>query len=85
MHQNSTRFKFVICALALTFSGASLAQASATDAPASEPAAATQKKMPKKPFKPKSEKGKACSLKADEQNLRGKARQKFRSQCMKAA
>jgi psiF repeat len=53
-----------------------------------EPAAtsAAEKKVKRaKPFAPKSEKAKACSMKADEQKLRGKARKKFRSDCMKVA
>ena len=37
------------------------------------------------PFVAKTAKSKACSVKADEQKLHGKARQKFREECKKAA
>jgi hypothetical protein len=74
--------------LAVSFSAAALlisvstAQAPAANADA--PVATAKATKPKKPFEPKSAKGKACSMKADEQNLRGKARKKFRADCMKA-
>ena len=38
-----------------------------------------------KPFTAKTEKSKACSVKADEQKLHGDARKKFREECKKAA
>lgn len=51
------------------------------------PAAKAEKKVaakPTKPFVAKTAKSKECSLKADEQKLHGKARQKFRAECKKA-
>jgi hypothetical protein len=72
-----------IIAVALGTGSAAYAQ---TAAPAEPTATANaEKKTSKrtKPFAPKSEKAKACSMKADEQKLRGKARKKFRSDCMK--
>jgi hypothetical protein len=73
----------VLLASAFTM-GATHAQ---TTTPAEPAAKATPEKKVKRarPFTPKSEKAKACSMKADEQNLRGKARKKFRSDCMKTA
>ncbi len=73
-----------VIAVALGTGNTAFAQ---TAAPAEPAAASAEKKTSKrtKPFAPKSEKAKACSMKADEQKLRGKARKKFRSDCMKAA
>jgi len=64
--------------------------APATPAAASKdaPAAKAEKKAaakPSKPFVAQTAKSKACSVKADEQKLHGKARQKFREECKKAA
>lgn len=73
---------------------ASVATASATPAAApaatskDAPAAKAEKRavaQPSKPFTAKTAKAKECSLKADEQDLHGKARQKFREECKKAA
>ena len=52
------------------------------------PAAKAEKKAaakPGEPFVAKTAKSKECSRKADEQKLHGKARQKFREECKKAA
>ena len=96
MNTFSTRFG-TLCVTALLSVGAAFAQAPATastasTAPAATAAAksadakpATTKAKSNKQFTPKSAKSKACSAKADEQKLRGKARQKFREECKKAA
>lgn len=86
MRHISDQCRLAICVISLAFSGALGAQTPAADPGASAPAqpAATAKKMPKKPFMAKSAAGKACSAQADAQNLRGKARKKFRADCMKA-
>lgn len=55
------------------------------------PAAKGEKQATAKPgntnkqFTAKTAKSKECSLKADEKKLKGKARQKFRAECKKAA
>ena len=69
---------------------AAVTAAPATPAAASKdaPAAKAEKKAaakPSKPFVAQTAKSKACSVKADEQKLHGKARQKFREECKKAA
>ena len=69
---------------------AAVTAAPATPAAASKdaPAAKAEKKAaakPSKPFVAQTAKSKACSLRADEQKLHGKARQKFREECKKAA
>ena len=71
---------------------ASVAPAAPTAAPAAAskgaPAAKAEKKAaakPNKQFTAQTAKSKACSVKADEQKLHGKARQKFREECKKAA
>jgi hypothetical protein len=69
-----------LCVTALLCAGSASAQAPA----APEPAAAAKAK-PSRQFTPKTAKSKECSMKADEQKLRGKARQKFRADCKKAA
>ena len=93
MNTFSTRFG-TLFVTALLSVGAAFAQAPATapTAPAATAAAksadakpATTKAKTNKQFTPKSAKSKACSAKADEQKLRGKARQKFREECKKAA
>ena len=76
-------------AAAVTAAPAAPAAAAApADASKDVPAAKTEKKAaakPAKPFVAKTAKSKECSLKADEQKLHGKARQKFREECKKAA
>ncbi len=88
MYRPTTQCVALFAAATLFVTGAS-AQAPATtiadSAPTATTATAAKSTKPKKPFTPKSAKGKACSVKADEQNLRGKARKKFRAECMKAA
>ena len=72
---------------------ASVAPAAPAAAPAAAaskgaPAAKAEKKAaakPNKQFTAQTAKSKACSVKADEQKLHGKARQKFREECKKAA
>ena len=71
---------------------ATVAPAAPTAAPAAAskdaPAAKAEKKAatkPNKQFTAQTAKSKACSVKADEQKLHGKARQKFREECKKAA
>lgn len=69
---------------------AAVTAAPATPAAASKDASAAkaEKKAaakPSKPFVAQTAKSKACSVKADEQKLHGKARQKFREECKKAA
>lgn len=49
------------------------------------PAAKAEKKAPNKQFTAQTAKSKECSVKADEKKLKGKARQKFRAECKKAA
>ncbi len=79
-----------LVATALLSVSAVFAQAPAAPIAASKaaPTAKAEKKTgakPKKLFTAKTAKAKECSLKADEQNLHGKARQKFREECKKAA
>jgi hypothetical protein len=80
-----------LCVAALLCAGSASAQAPAAPAApataaadAAKPAAAAKAK-PSRQFTPKTAKSKECSMKADEQKLRGKARQKFRADCKKAA
>jgi hypothetical protein len=72
-----------IIAVALGTGSAAYAQTAAPAEPAATANAEKKTSKRAKPFTPKSEKAKACSMKADEQKLRGKARKKFRSDCMK--
>ncbi len=73
------------------FAQAPAASAAAPVAPVAAskaaPAAKAEKVAvkPNKQFTAKTAKSKECSLKADEQKLKGKARQKFRAECKKAA
>ena len=70
-------------------------KAAAVNAPAAPvtsskdaPAAKAEKKASaksSKPFTAKTAKSKACSVRADEQKLRGIARKKFREECKKTA
>ena len=69
---------------------AAVTAAPATPAAASKDASAAkaEKKAaakPNKQFTAQTAKSKACSVKADEQKLHGKARQKFREECKKSA
>jgi hypothetical protein len=77
-----------LCVTALLCAGSASAQAPTASAnaaaDAAKPAAAAKAK-PSRQFTPKTAKSKECSMKADEQKLRGKARQKFRADCKKAA
>jgi hypothetical protein len=57
----------------------------AAPAPAAPAAAPKAPANTSKAFAPKNAKSKECSKKADEQKLHGKARQKFRAECKKAA
>jgi hypothetical protein len=61
------------------------ATSKAAPAAKAEKTAATKSGSPNKQFTAKTAKSKECSLKADEQKLKGKARQKFRAECKKAA
>jgi hypothetical protein len=77
-----------LCVTALLCAGSASAQAPAAPATAAADAAkpaAAAKAKPSRQFTPKTAKSKECSMKADEQKLRGKARQKFRADCKKAA
>lgn len=68
-----------------TPAAAPAATSKAAPAAKAEKTTATKSGSPNKQFTAKTAKSKECSLKADEQKLKGKARQKFRAECKKAA
>jgi hypothetical protein len=77
MTKISSRLAAVAIA-SMFFAGSALAQGTA---PAAAPAAAPAKKAEK----PRSAESLECSSQADAKGLHGKARKKFRSECMKEA
>lgn len=90
-------FMATLCVTALISINTSLAQVPVPAAPATPAAAAPAAARPaagapakaaksaRPNMSPRNAKSKECSMKADEQKLHGKARQKFCSECKKAA
>jgi hypothetical protein len=85
VYRFTSQFAALLGAAVLLVSISAAQSPASADPTATAASAATKSAKPKKPFTPKSAKGKECSAKADAQSLRGKARKKFRADCMKAA
>jgi hypothetical protein len=84
--RNTMKIAHLIAFVAmLAFSGAAYAQQPATPAaPAAKPATPAAPAAPTAGKKPRSEKSLECSKQADSQNLHGKPRKHFMSECKKS-